>query len=112
MPTVIMPKMGDAMEEGTLLKWLKEQGDEVTEGDPLAEIETDKVTLEINAEFSGTLTQRMANEGDSVAVGAAIATIGAPDEVAAAPAKAEAAPAEAPAEASAPAAEAAAQPAP
>ena len=62
MPTVIMPKMGDAMEEGTLLKWLKEQGDEVAEGDPLAEIETDKVTLEINAEFSGTLTQRLANE--------------------------------------------------
>jgi pyruvate dehydrogenase E2 component (dihydrolipoamide acetyltransferase) len=92
MPTVIMPKMGDAMEEGTLLKWLKEQGDEVAEGDPLAEIETDKVTLEINAEFSGTLTQRMANEGDSVAVGAPIATIGAPDEVAAAPAKAVAAP--------------------
>src|SRR5215203_7060464 len=86
MPTVIMPKMGDAMEEGTLLKWLKEQGDEVAEGDPLAEIETDKVTLEINAEFSGTLTERMANEGDSVVVGAAIATIGASDEVAAAPA--------------------------
>ncbi len=112
MPTVIMPKMGDAMEEGTLLKWLKEQGDEVAEGDPLAEIETDKVTLEINAEFSGTLTQRMANEGDSVAVGAAIATIGAPDEVAAAPATAEAAPAEAAAEANAPAPEASAQPAP
>jgi len=114
MPTVIMPKMGDAMEEGTLLKWPKEQGDEVAEGDPLAEIETDKVTLEINAEFSGTLTERMANEGESIAVGAAIATIGAADEVAATPAKAEAAPAAAAPPASEPvpaAASASAQPA-
>ena len=43
MPTVIMPKMGDAMEEGTLLRWLKKVGEEVAVGDPLAEIETDKV---------------------------------------------------------------------
>ena len=49
MPTVIMPKMGDAMEEGTLLRWLKQVGDEIAVGDPLAEIETDKVTLEIEA---------------------------------------------------------------
>ena len=49
MPTVIMPKMGDAMEEGTLLRWLKNVGDEIDVGDPLAEIETDKVTLEIEA---------------------------------------------------------------
>jgi pyruvate dehydrogenase E2 component (dihydrolipoamide acetyltransferase) len=104
MPTVIMPKMGDAMEEGTLLKWLKDVGEEVEVGDPLAEIETDKVTLEIEAEAAGTLTQRLADEGDSIPVGNPIATIGAADEVAAAPAPAAAAPA---AQAAAPAAQAA-----
>jgi pyruvate dehydrogenase E2 component (dihydrolipoamide acetyltransferase) len=81
MATVIMPKMGDAMEEGTLLKWLKNVGDDVAAGDPIAEIETDKVTLEIEAEAAGTLTQRLANEGDSIPVGNPIATIGAAGEV-------------------------------
>jgi len=74
-PEVIMPKMGDAMEEGTLLKWLKSEGEEVSEGDALAEIETDKVTMEIEAEDSGTLAQLMASEGQDVAVGEAIAFI-------------------------------------
>ena len=75
MPEVIMPKMGDAMEEGTLLKWLKSEGDDVSEGDPIAEIETDKVTLELEAEDSGTLAQLIASEGDEVPVGGAIAFI-------------------------------------
>ena len=75
MPEVIMPKMGDAMEEGTLLKWLKSEGDEVSEGDPIAEIETDKVTLELEAEDSGTLAQLIASEGQEVPVGEAIAFI-------------------------------------
>jgi pyruvate dehydrogenase E2 component (dihydrolipoamide acetyltransferase) len=74
-PEVIMPKMGDAMEEGTLLKWLKSEGDEVQEGDPIAEIETDKVTMELEAENSGTLAQLMAEEGQDVPVGEAIAFI-------------------------------------
>src|ERR687894_622475 len=75
MPEVIMPKMGDAMEEGTLLKWLKSEGDDVLEGDAIAEIETDKVTLELEAEDSGTLAQLIASEGDEVPVGGAIAFI-------------------------------------
>ncbi len=75
MPTVIMPKMGDAMEEGTLLKWLKAAGDTVEEGDPIAEIETDKVSLEISAEAAGTLTEQIASEGDSIPVGKPIAVI-------------------------------------
>ena len=75
MPNVIMPKMGDAMEEGTLLKWLKSPGDEVSEGDPIAEIETDKVTLELEAEDSGTLAQLIADEGQDIPVGEAIAFI-------------------------------------
>jgi len=70
-----MPKMGDAMEEGTLVKWLKSEGDEVSEGDPIAEIETDKVTLELEAENSGTLAQLIADEGQDIPVGEAIAFI-------------------------------------
>ncbi len=75
MPEVIMPKMGDAMEEGTLVKWLKSEGDEVSEGDAIAEIETDKVTLELEAEDSGTLAQLIADEGQDIPVGDAIAFI-------------------------------------
>jgi pyruvate dehydrogenase E2 component (dihydrolipoamide acetyltransferase) len=103
MPTVIMPKMGDAMEEGTLLRWLKHVGDEVAVGDPLAEIETDKVSLEIEATEAGTLSQTLVEEGATVPIGTAIATIG-EEVVAAAPATkpaatpAEAPPTEAPAE--------------
>jgi pyruvate dehydrogenase E2 component (dihydrolipoamide acetyltransferase) len=74
-PEVIMPKMGDAMEEGTLLRWIKSEGDEVEEGDPIAEIETDKVSMEIEAEDSGTLAQLIAEEGQEVPVGEAIAFI-------------------------------------
>src|SRR5215210_6329148 len=70
-----MPKMGDAMEEGTLLKWLKSEGEEVSEGDPIAEIETDKVTMELEAEDEGTLAQLIADEGQDVPVGEAIAFI-------------------------------------
>jgi pyruvate dehydrogenase E2 component (dihydrolipoamide acetyltransferase) len=98
MPAVIMPKMGDGMDEGTLLKWLKDEGDEVAEGDPIAEIETDKVTIEIMAENSGTLSQRIAGEGDSVPVGDPIAMIlgeGETAEAVSAPQTAAAAPAEA-----------------
>jgi len=101
---IIMPKMGDGMEEGTLLRWLKNVGDQVDAGDPIAEIETDKVALEIEADESGFLIQTLVNEGQTVPIGTAIAQIGAEGEAPAATApaadapKAEAAPvAEAPA---------------
>ena len=55
MQTIIMPKMGDAMEEGTLVRWLKQEGDAVQEGEPIAEIATDKATVEIVAPVSGVL---------------------------------------------------------
>lgn len=104
MAEVIMPKMGDAMEEGTLLKWLVNPGDEVAEGDPIAEIETDKVTLEIEAGEDGYLTNTLVEEGATVPIGTAVATIGSQDEVGKAPeSAASAAPAEAPAEEAAPA---------
>ena len=90
MAEVIMPKMGDAMEEGTLLKWLKAVGDEVAEGDAIAEIETDKVTLELEAQEDGFLTNTLVEEGAVVPIGTTVATIGAESEVgqAAAPSQA------------------------
>jgi pyruvate dehydrogenase E2 component (dihydrolipoamide acetyltransferase) len=75
MPEVIMPKMGDAMEAGTLASWLKHEGDQVEVGDALAEIETDKATMELEAEDAGVLTRLIAGEGDEVAVGKPIAMI-------------------------------------
>lgn len=75
MPEVIMPKMGDAMEEGTILQWLVSEGDEVAEGDALVEIETDKVSMELEAEDAGTLAQIIAQDGADVPVGDAIAFI-------------------------------------
>jgi pyruvate dehydrogenase E2 component (dihydrolipoamide acetyltransferase) len=114
MAEVIMPKMGDAMEEGTLLKWLKAVGDPISEGDALAEIETDKVTLEMEAQEDGFLTNILVDEGAVVPIGETVATIGAEDEVGkGAPAKTEASSeaSAAPAEAEAAAVDAVAAPA-
>ena len=97
MANVIMPKMGDAMEEGTLLRWLKQVGDEVEVGDPIAEIETDKVSLEIEASEGGVFTKMLVEEGQSVPIGTPIATIGAEGEAVAAEPEPVAAKAEAPA---------------
>jgi pyruvate dehydrogenase E2 component (dihydrolipoyllysine-residue acetyltransferase) len=80
MPEVIMPKMGDAMEAGTLSSWLKHEGDQVEVGDVLAEIETDKATMELEAEDAGVLTRLIAGEGDEVEVGKPIAVISADGE--------------------------------
>jgi len=71
-----MPKMGDGMEEGTLLRWLKQVGEDVAEGEPIAEIETDKVSLEIEAAEGGVLTKTLVGEGQTVPIGTPIATIG------------------------------------
>jgi len=70
-----MPKMGDAMEAGTVVRWLKQEGEEVSPGEPIAEIETDKVTLELEAEDGGTLAELYAGEGEEVPVGQPIAFI-------------------------------------
>ena len=76
MAEVIMPKMGDAMEEGTLLTWHKQDGETVKAGDVIAEIETDKSNVEVEAEESGILHVQ-AEAGSVVPVGKVIATIGA-----------------------------------
>src|SRR5579859_6828500 len=80
MKTVEMPKMGDTMEEGKILRWIKHEGDAVKKGESLAEVETDKVNIEIEAFASGVLRKILVAEGDSAPIGAGIALIGAPDE--------------------------------
>ena len=70
MPTnVIMPALGVAQQTGTLLKWLKAEGQSVSKGEPLMEIETDKATVEIEAPASGVLAHVIAQAGDEVPVG-------------------------------------------
>ncbi len=71
-----MPKMGDAMTEGKILKWRKRPGDPVAKGEALAEIETDKVNVDIEAEEAGTLLEIVVGEGRSAPVGSTIAVIG------------------------------------
>src|SRR5256885_14278884 len=80
MKKVEMPKMGDTMEEGKILHWIKKEGDPVKKGEMLAEVETDKVNIEIEAFASGTLRKILVSEGNSAPIGSAIALIGAADE--------------------------------
>ncbi len=80
MKKVEMPKMGDSMEEGKILHWIKKEGEEVKKGEMLAEVETDKVNIEIEAFAGGVLRKILVPEGNSAPVGAEIALIGAPDE--------------------------------
>jgi pyruvate dehydrogenase E2 component (dihydrolipoamide acetyltransferase) len=97
---VLMPRMGYDMDEGTLLRWLKQVGDSVERGEPIAEIETDKTNLEIESYESGVIHQLLIEEGQTVPVGQAIAVVGAPGEEVAeseATAEKEAEPAETPA---------------
>ncbi len=75
MPDITMPKMGFDMQEGTIVRWLKKPGDAVRRGEPIAEIETDKVTIEIEAFESGTLTEIVVQEGQSAPVNAVIARL-------------------------------------
>ena len=75
MADVAMPRLSDSMEEGTILKWLKSDGDEVSRGDELVEIETDKANMTYEADESGAL-KIVAQEGDTLAVGETIAQIG------------------------------------
>lgn len=108
---VIMPKQGLMMEEGTITSWLKKEGEEVVAGAPLFEMETDKLTITMNAEVSGTLLKIIHPAGDVVPITQPIAIVGAPGEdvsallggEAPAPAAAPAPTAEVPAPAAAPA---------
>jgi pyruvate dehydrogenase E2 component (dihydrolipoamide acetyltransferase) len=94
---VIMPKSGMAMEEGTIVRWLKAVGDTVSKGEAIAVIETDKVTMDLESDFDGTLLAIVHWDGEVVKATETIAWVGAPGEKVAATAAVPAAPAPAPA---------------
>ncbi len=100
-----MPQMGYDMQEGTVVRWMKREGDEVTRGEPIAEIETDKAVVEMEATAAGVLRKILAAEGTVAQVGELIGIIGASDEdISALEAEAPAPTMEAPAAPQAPAA--------
>ncbi len=72
---ITMPRLRPEMQEGVLCAWLKEEGDAVTAGEPLFEIETDKVVNQIEATESGILKKQMVEEGDTVAVETLVAIL-------------------------------------
>jgi pyruvate dehydrogenase E2 component (dihydrolipoamide acetyltransferase) len=98
MREIVMPRLSDSMEEGTILKWLKAPGDQVELGEELVEIETDKANMVYEADAGGTLIEIVAAEGDTLPIGQVIARVGEPGEepsgdgAAAAPREATAAP--------------------
>src|ERR1700745_1313856 len=77
---VIMPKLSPTMEEGQIARWLKKEGDKVSMGEPLAEIDTDKATMEMQALANGVLLKILINEGQSAPLGQLIAVVGEPNE--------------------------------
>ena len=77
---VVMPKLSPTMEEGQVARWLKKEGDKVSMGEPLAEIDTDKATMEMQALSAGVLRKVLIHEGESAPLGQPIAIIGEPDE--------------------------------
>lgn len=77
---VVMPKLTDTMEEGVVVQWKKHEGDPISAGDVLAEIETDKAVMDLEAFASGTVRRVLVHEGETVASGTLIAVIGEPEE--------------------------------
>jgi pyruvate dehydrogenase E2 component (dihydrolipoamide acetyltransferase) len=76
MAEVVMPRLSDSMEEGTVLQWLKQVGDEVAVGDELVEIETDKANMAYESDVAGTLSEILVQEGETVPIGTPIAQVG------------------------------------
>ena len=72
---IIMPSLGETVDEGKVVKWLKKVRDEIKEGDILCEVETDKTAAEIPSTVNGKLTEIIAQEGDTIPVGGKIATV-------------------------------------
>ena len=79
---LVMPRLSDTMEEGTIGRWLVHEGDAFAAGDVLAEIETDKATMEFQAYDAGTVLRILVGDGETVALGAPIAIVGAEGETA------------------------------
>jgi len=78
--TILMPKLGFDMREGILVRWVKAVGESIKKGDVIAEIETDKATVEVESSASGVVRKLLAEQGDSVPVGALMAIVGTSDE--------------------------------
>jgi pyruvate dehydrogenase E2 component (dihydrolipoamide acetyltransferase) len=76
MADVVMPRLSDSMEEGTILQWLKQVGDEIAVGDEIVEIETDKANMAYESDVAGKLTEIVAAEGETLPIGSVIARIG------------------------------------
>src|SRR5438270_2698852 len=76
MAEVTMPRLSDTMEEGTIATWLKKPGEQVNKGDVIAQIETDKATMDLTAFEAGTLQEILAPEGTTVPIGKPVARIG------------------------------------
>jgi pyruvate dehydrogenase E2 component (dihydrolipoamide acetyltransferase) len=76
MADVVMPRLSDSMEEGTILQWLKQVGDEIAVGDELVEIETDKANMAYESDLAGTLSEILVQEGETVSIGTPIARVG------------------------------------
>ena len=74
--TIIMPKLGFDMAEGTLVRWVKTEGEDINKGDVLAEIETDKATVEVESSASGMVLKHLVDEGAIVPVSTPIAVVG------------------------------------
>src|ERR1700733_10372073 len=75
-----LPKLSPTMEEGVLVRWTKKEGDKVSPGDLVAEVETDKANMDFNLEDEGTLLKLLVKEGDTVKLGAPVAILGNPGE--------------------------------
>jgi 2-oxoglutarate dehydrogenase E2 component (dihydrolipoamide succinyltransferase) len=89
MAEVKVPELAESISEGSIAQWLKQPGDHVEKGEYVLELETDKVNVEIISDYTGTLSEHLAEEGDTVQVGQAIAIVDENGSAAAAP-KAEA----------------------
>src|SRR6266498_2509779 len=77
---IVMPRLSDSIEEGTILRWMKSVGDEVQLGEELVEIETDKANMVYDADAGGTLIEIVAQEGETLPIGQVIARVGEPGE--------------------------------
>lgn len=76
MPEVKVPELAESITEGTIAEWLKNVGDSVDKGEAILELETDKVNVEVVSEEAGVLSEQLAEEGDTVEVGQAVAVVG------------------------------------
>src|SRR5678816_4709437 len=98
MTNIVVPELGESVVEARVARWLKQEGDRVEVGEPVVELETEKIDLEVNAERSGVITSIKHKEGDDVKIGELLAVL---DESAAAPAAKPSVPVSAPPTASA-----------